>query len=211
MLHFAKFRKSYGSYLALAIEDLTILSGIYWIKGVNGSGKSTLLKTMAGILYFDGDISINKQISLKNQAIAYRQLVNFAEAEPIFPEFLTGKELVQVFAAAKNAPTGQEDYYIESMHLQPYLNQPVSTYSSGMLKKLSLVLAFMGKPRIILLDEPLITLDQAALNIFYKWIAREHQQNKTSFFISSHQALEPEALPTAKEILLQAQTLHFIS
>jgi len=211
MLHFAKFRKSYGSYLALQIEDLTISSGIYWIKGVNGSGKSTLLKTMAGILYFEGDILINHQISLKKQAIAYRQLVNFAEAEPIFPDFLTGKELIWVFAAAKGAPTGQEEYYIQSMNMQAYINQPVSAYSSGMLKKLSLVLAFMGKPQIILLDEPFITLDQDALQILYKWIAEENQQNKTSFFISSHQPLELEALPTAKEILLQAQTLHFIS
>ena len=136
MLHFVKFQKSYGSYLALNIEDLTIKPGIYWIKGINGSGKSTLLKAIAGILSFDGDILLNNHINIKKQAVAYRRLVNFADAEPIFPEFLTGKELVSVFASAKDAPAGQDAYFIQSMKMQSYINQPVKEYSSGMIKKL---------------------------------------------------------------------------
>lgn len=209
MLHFLKFQKSYGSYLALDIENLSIEPGIYWIKGANGSGKSTLLKAIAGILSFKGDILLNNHISLKKQTVAYRRLVNFADAEPIFPEFLTGKELVSVFASAKRASAGQEAYFIQSMQMQPYINQLVRAYSSGMLKKLSLVLAFMGNPEIILLDEPLITLDTASLKILYTWIAERHQRNGTSFLLSSHQALEPEALPAAQEILVQSQTLKY--
>lgn len=211
MLQFVNFKKLYGGFPALTVDKLTINPGIYWIKGVNGSGKSTLLKSIAGILAFEGDILLNNSISIKKQPVAYRKLVNFAEAEPIFPEFLTGKELIALFVQAKDAPIGQEQHYINTMQMQSYVDRPVGTYSSGMLKKLSLVLAFMGKPRLILLDEPLITIDMASLKILNGWIAERYNQEGTSFLLSSHQALEHAELPIAQELLVEEQTLKFIS
>jgi ABC-2 type transport system ATP-binding protein len=211
MLQFIKFKKLYGGFPALKVDELSVNPGIYWIKGVNGSGKSTLLKSIAGILSFEGDILLNNSISIKKQPVAYRKLVNFAEAEPIFPEFLTGKEMIALFAQAKDALAGQEQHYIETMHMQAYVNRPVGTYSSGMLKKLSLVLAFMGKPKLILLDEPLITIDTTSLKILNSWIAERYNQEGTSFLLSSHQALEDAELPVAHELLVEDQTLKFIA
>jgi ABC-2 type transport system ATP-binding protein len=211
MLQFKEFKKLYGGFPALKVDELSIDPGIYWIKGVNGSGKSTLLKSIAGILSFEGDILLDNNISIKKQPVEYRKLVNFAEAEPIFPEFLTGKELIALFAQAKDAPAGQELHYIDTMQMQAYVNRPVGTYSSGMLKKLSLVLAFMGKPKLILLDEPLITIDTSSLKILNTWIAERHNQEGTSFLLSSHQALEHAELPIARELLVEDQTLKFIA
>jgi ABC-2 type transport system ATP-binding protein len=205
MLHFTNFQKSYGNYPALSIPAFVIQKGIYWIKGVNGSGKSTLLKSIAGILSFQGDILLN-DVSLKKQPVAYRKLVNFAEAEPLFPEFLTGRELIDLFASAKDAPAGQEQVYLESMGMGTYIHKPVGSYSSGMLKKLSLLLAFLGKPQMILLDEPLITIDTAALTVLYQWIADHHSKYGTSFLLSSHQILDAEILP-AQVLQIQDQTL----
>ena len=207
MLHFEKFQKSYSGYLALEIEKLTLRPGIYWLKGANGSGKSTLLKAIAGLISFEGKISLSPDIDLKKQSVAYRKLVNFAEAEPIFPEFLTGQEMVQLFATAKGAITGQEQYYLESMQMQHYIRQPLSTYSSGMLKKLSLVLAFMGSPQLILLDEPLITIDSESLQVLYQWIIEKHQKSGTNFLLASHQALEHESLSKAQVLQVENRTL----
>jgi len=207
MLRFVNFQKSYHSFPALKIADVTIEPGIYWIKGANGSGKSTLLKTIAGILDFKGDIILHPDISVKRQTLAFRKLVNFAEAEPVFPEFLTGKEMVRLFAEAKGAAKGQEDYYIESMKMQSYINRPLGTYSSGMLKKLSLILAFLGQPEIILLDEPLITVDVESLEVLYQWIAEKYFKDQTSFLLASHQPLESIILPAVKEILIEHQSL----
>lgn len=211
MLQFQNFTKSYGNYSALKIESLQLQAGIYWIKGVNGSGKSTLLKSIAGILAFDGDILIDNNISIKKQPVAYRKLVNFAEAEPVFPDFLTGTEMIALFADAKDAPAGQEELYIKSMGMQNFVYRPVGTYSSGMMKKLSLLLAFLGKPKLILLDEPLITIDTASLAILNTWIRERHEQEGTSFLLSSHQILEDGSLPVSGELLVEDQTLKFIS
>jgi ABC-2 type transport system ATP-binding protein len=211
MLQFQKFEKRYGNFPALKIDELTILPGIYWIKGVNGSGKSTLLKSIAGILYFKGDIVLNGSISITKQPVAYRKLVNFAEAEPLFPEFLTGMDMISLFADAKGAPVGQTHELIESMYMTGYVDRPVGSYSSGMMKKLSLLLAFLGKPDIILLDEPLITIDTASLKILYSWMVERHKQQGTSFLLTSHQALDADELPGAKELLVEGQTLNILS
>lgn len=208
MLAFHQFQKRYAGHLALEIPEMTIDSGIYWLKGANGSGKSTLLKAIAGLLSFDGQISLSPDINLKKQPVAYRKIVNFAEAEPIFPEFLTGQEMIRMFVTAKAASPGQEQYYLESMQMQHYIHQPVSTYSSGMLKKLSLVLAFIGQPKLILLDEPLITIDSDSLQVLYRWIVEKHQKDGTGFLLASHQALEHETLSKAQVLLVAHLTLN---
>ncbi len=179
MLQFDKFQKSYGYNPVLNIEDLTINSGIYWLKGTNGSGKSTLLKSIGGFLFYRGEILLNN-ISLKKQGVLYRQQVNFADAEPIFPEFLTGTEMIKMFIQAKGGAIGQEQYFIEKMNMQGYLDNSLGTYSSGMLKKLSLVLAFLGKPKLILLDEPLITIDTESLKVLYEWIMTKYKKENIS-------------------------------
>ena len=214
MLSFVNYQKSYNNFPALKIDNYSMAPGIYWIKGANGSGKSTLLKTIAGILDFKGDIILKSStgnlanpVSVKKQPLAFRKQVNFAEAEPIFPEFLTGKEMVSLFSAAKGGDQQQAAYYIESMKMTSYINRPLGTYSSGMLKKLSLILAFLGKPEIILLDEPLITVDVESLEILYQWIAEKHEKDKTSFLLASHQPFESAVMPLIKKILIENQHL----
>lgn len=207
MLQFQKFEKRYGNFSALKIDELTIPPGIYWIKGVNGSGKSTLLKSLAGILSFKGDVLLNNSISIKKNPVAYRKLVNFAEAEPLFPGFVTGREMIDLFASAKEAPAGQEHHLLESMGMSAYVDRPVGSYSSGILKKLSLLLAFLGRPEIIMLDEPLITIDTASLKVLYSWMAERNKQYGTSFLLTSHQALDAAELPAATGLLVENQRL----
>jgi ABC-2 type transport system ATP-binding protein len=77
MIKFLNFRKSYGKNPVLEVPNLVLNKGIYWIKGVNGSGKSTLLRSMAGMLSCNGDVVIESKISLKNNPVRYRKVVNF--------------------------------------------------------------------------------------------------------------------------------------
>lgn len=174
MLKITNFKKSYNKDIVLQIDNLTIESGISWIRGANGSGKSTFLKSAAGIIAFEGDLSLGSGISIKEQSVSYRKLVNFAEAEPVFPEFLTGTDMIRLFVKAKSAPLKQADYFIETMKMESYVGDPVGSFSSGMLKKLSLLLAFIGSPQLILLDEPLITMDSESLKTLYAWITEYH-------------------------------------
>jgi ABC-2 type transport system ATP-binding protein len=210
MLQFKNFQKSYYSSPIVQIEDLNLQKGIYWLKGVNGSGKSTLLKSMGGILDFEGDILLNKEISIKKHPVAFRSIVNFAEAEPIFPEFLSGMEMVDLFESAKKGNKVQSEQLIALFKMQDYVNDRLGTYSSGMLKKLSLVLAFIGNPCLILLDEPLITLDTASLGILSQLITDKYLEG-ISFILSSHQDLPLELFPESAILSLENKSLSFVS
>ena len=206
MLQLHHFSKTYQGRAVLRIESFAFAPGAYWIQGANGAGKSTLLRSIAGVTSFEGDILVAGQLSVKRQAVAYRRVVNFAEAEPLFPEFLTGRELIDLFRVAKNGPLHQEDFYLESLQMTAYVHEPVGTYSSGMLKKLSLVLAFLGRPTCILLDEPLATLEADAIPVLCSWIARQQAQQGTSFLLSSHQPFAGEALPALQRVLVEQAT-----
>jgi len=208
MLQLINFSKTYQGRAVLRINSFTFSPGAYWIQGANGSGKSTLLKAIAGVTPFEGDIVLAGQLSVKKQPVAYRRLVNFAEAEPLFPEFLTGRELIHLFRTAKGGPPHQEDFYLEGLQMTSYVHEPVSTYSSGMLKKLSLVLAFLGRPTCIVLDEPLTTLDAAAIPVLCSWMARQQAQQGTSFLLSSHQAFAADSLPPMQKLLIEHAALH---
>ena len=199
MLHFSQFEKSYFDHLVLKIDNIKLPEGVFWIKGSNGTGNSTFLKAIAGILSFKGDIAIGT-VYLKNHGVSYRRLVNFAAAEPLFPEFLSGAEMIALFAKAKGAGAGQVEILVTEMGMQGYINNPLGSYSSGMLKKLSLVLAFLGKPKLILLDEPLNTIDAESLEVLYSWIKEKHEKDKISFLLSSHQPLDEFKLPGLKQI-----------
>lgn len=206
MLHFNQFEKSYFDHLVLKIDNIKIPEGIFWIKGSNGIGKSTLLKAIAGILSFKGDIAIGT-VYLKNHGVAYRKLVNFAAAEPFFPEFLSGSEMIALFAKAKGADAGQVEALVNEIGIKGYINNPLGSYSSGMLKKLSLVLAFLGKPKLILLDEPLNTIDAESLDILYHWVNERYEKERVSFLLSSHQPLDALKLPGLKEISIEDKKL----
>jgi ABC-2 type transport system ATP-binding protein len=210
MLQLTNFSKSYHGRTILRMESFTLPAGTYWVQGANGSGKSTLLKAIAGVLPFAGDILLAGQWSVKQQAGAYRRRVNFAEAEPVFPAFLTGRELLRLFRTAKDGPLHQEDFYLESLGMNAYVHEPVGTYSSGMLKKLALVLAFLGQPTCIVLDEPLTTLDAAAIPVLCAWMVRQQAQQGTSFLLSSHQAVAEAQLPGLQSLLVDQATLRYL-
>jgi ABC-2 type transport system ATP-binding protein len=79
-----------------------------------------------------------------------------------------------------------------------------------MLKKLSLVLAFLGHPSLILLDEPLITIDTESLKILHNWIKERHLQESCGFIIASHQPIEVENLEITSQLMVKDETISFV-
>jgi ABC-2 type transport system ATP-binding protein len=142
--------------------------------------------------------------------LSYRRLVNFAEAEPLYPDFITGMELIKFYKSIRKAAAIQTEHLANLFKMNRFLSLPIGTYSSGMIKKLSLLLAFIGKPSLILLDEPLATLDEGSMHILPELISAYHKEFKTCFIFSSHQVFKSNLLPVDK-ILIADQSLHFIT
>ncbi|MFP4094920.1 MAG: ATP-binding cassette domain-containing protein [Cyclobacteriaceae bacterium] len=193
MLTISNFCKQYGQVIILKIPEFHLPPGIHWIRGPNGSGKSTLFKSIAGIIPFEGDIYLG-EINQKQKPRIYRQQVSYAEAEPLYPDYLRGTDLLAYVAEARGVKKNHWLPLCERFDMQSYIDTPCGTYSSGMLKKLSLVMALLGKSRLNLLDEAFITIDSQSTRILCEIIGEYHNQLEISFLLSSHQFIEEEML-----------------
>lgn len=209
MLQLQGIRKKYNHQLVLDIPEWQIDTGIYWIQGENGAGKSTLFRMLAGILGFEGEIILNDTLSLRKHPVQYRRQLTLAEAEPLYPSFLTPRNLISFIAETRLSTTAQADTLIQKMGIHTFLDHPFSTCSSGMVKKVSLLLAFLGNPSLIILDEPLITIDKETRQLLYELII-ERSKNGTGFLLSSHQLFDRQEIQVKASYEIKNHTLNEI-
>lgn len=189
--------KKYGSHTVLEFDEWKIDSGIYWLKGGNGTGKTTLFRIISGEIAFGGTVLLD-EINLKKQPTNFRSKISYAEAEPQYPQFITGKELLDFYKDVRKASQIDIDLLTDLFEMTAFLNQKVGGYSSGMLKKLSIICAFIGDVELYILDEPLITIDAASADKLYQLILEKSKHGK-SFLLSSHQEIDKDKL-TIKEV-----------
>jgi ABC-2 type transport system ATP-binding protein len=206
MLQFNAVQKLYGNFLALDIPSLSVPDGVYWLKGENGSGKTSFLKMIGGLHPFNGDILLDGT-SIKKNRVSFLRQINYAEADPLYPLFLTGKDMVQLYCKTKKADEKKSLALLEQLHIIDAYNKPVGTYSSGMLKKLSLVLAFTGDAKWIMLDEPLITVDADAVAFTCALINSYYAEKGTSFIITSHQPFQQNTLMPTQPMFARDKTI----
>ncbi|GEO10651.1 ABC transporter ATP-binding protein [Segetibacter aerophilus] len=206
MLRLTNVQKYYGGFLAIDIPSLFIEEGLWWVQGENGSGKTTFLKMIAGLHPFNGTISLNN-LTITKQRQQFVKLVNYAEAEPLYPSFLTARDLVELYCQTKGGDILFAQELLKQLHVFDAYTQSIGTYSSGMIKKVSLALAFIGQPKIILLDEPLITIDASAVNAICTMINDSYKKG-VSFIITSHQAVRSEQLGFTGKLLVENRTIH---
>lgn len=187
-LRLTNIQKTYGNYSVLKFEEFSLNKGVYWLKGGNGTGKTTLFKIISGITPFEGDAYLN-DISLKKQPTNFRSIISYAEAEPQYPLFITGNELLDFYKDVRKVDQKDINQLTDLFEMSAFLNQKIGGYSSGMLKKLSLICAFVGDVDLYILDEPLITIDTASADKLYQIIKEKSKQGK-SFLLSSHQEID---------------------
>jgi len=207
MLIIQNFIKRFNEHLILEIDHQEFAPGIHWIKGENGSGKTTLFKSISGIIPFEGQISFSTGVDSRRQPVLFRAQVNYSEAEPAYPGFLTAKDVIRFIGKIKKEPVAQQDDYVKQLGVDSFFEKPCETYSSGMMKKLSLATAFFGHPKLIILDEPLITLDEQARSVLYRLIKEKLKQGDITFLMSSHQSISAADLEIVQTLFIQNKKL----
>lgn len=209
MLSVENLVKRYGEKTILDIPKLEIAEGTIHLKGINGSGKSTFSRIVAGLIPYQGELLLHKKLSPNHHKVAYRKAVNHAESEPNYPEFLSANDLIQFVAKAKGASSAQVRSLQEILGVTSYLYDPVGTYSSGMLKRLSLCMAFLGNPSLILLDEPFNTLDVSAISLL-KGLIEDSHANGVNFILVSHQDMREFGISISASYLVENHTISAI-
>ena len=205
ILEIENLKQHYGVLEVLDIVSWKVDYGIYWIQGENGAGKSTLFRSLAGMLPCSGNIILDEKYDFRAHPVDYRLRMNLGEAEPLYPSFLTPADLISFVAEAKKSPARQADMLIDALGVN-YLKQNFGSCSSGMVKKVSLAVAFLGNPSVIILDEPLITIDKEARQALFHLI-RAYYEKGVTFLISSHQLFQQEGLEVTESFVLKNKTL----
>lgn len=155
---------------------------------------------------FEGDITL-KGSSLRHAPLLYRQHIGWAAAEPLFPPFMTGMDLVILYQRIRKVPQSEIDRLIERFNVGNFIQGQASAYSAGMTKRLSLLLAFIGNPALIILDEPLTTLDTNSFTLISDLILEFNQKAGTSFLMSSHQDLDTSLLNAQRALTVINQSI----
>lgn len=161
-LELKDIKKSFESKQVLKNINFTFEKGkIYGLLGRNGAGKTTLFNCLSGevnqdeghsILHIDGQDS-----ELNNEHIGY------VFSTPIIPEFLTGYEFVKFFMDINKSSIDEEktieDYFNMVKIQEGDRHKLIKGYSHGMKNKLQMLCVIIARPPVILLDEPLTSLD----------------------------------------------------
>jgi ABC-type multidrug transport system ATPase subunit len=179
-------RKAYGEVLAVGGVSLRVAAGeTYSLLGANGAGKSTLIRTIVGLSAPDeGAVKVCGE-DVRRRADAARRHLGYLPEELYFYQRLTGREYLRLVAGLKGAGDESIAREIEFFELSAVQNKWVGGYSLGMRKKLGLAAAFVGKPRVLVLDEPLNGLDVEMMRRLRERVERDRDAGR-AFLVSSH-------------------------
>jgi ABC-2 type transport system ATP-binding protein len=192
-IHTEGLTKDFGEGRGIFDLDLDIQPGeIFGFLGPNGAGKSTTIRLLMALMRPQRGRAEIFGLDCQARAVEVKKLVGYVPGEP--PQFggLRGREVVAYLAAMAG---GVDQVRVKQLaaRLQLDLGQRYREYSTGNRQKLILVLAFMHRPRLLILDEPTTGLDPLNQQEFNA-ILREARDAGATAFLSSHILSEVEHL-----------------
>ncbi len=179
----------YGKAEVLRGVTLQIRTGQWFcLLGPNGVGKSTLLHCVAARLApTAGDIVVCGH-SVRTQAIDAKRRLGFGCAPEQLPGLLTGRQCLEVYASAKGLDRIDADVLELSTALKfdTYLDRFVDTYSLGTRQKLCVLLALLGEPALVVLDEAFNGLDPASALVVKRHLQERLAANRCAVLLATH-------------------------
>lgn len=152
--------KSYSGFTAVSDVNLHIPKGsVYGFLGPNGAGKSTTMKMFLGLTKpTSGTFAIDGKEFPQDRMEILRKVGSFIEA-PAFYGNLSGEENLDIIRRILGLPKSSVAEVLELVGLSQFRKRPAKKYSLGMKQRLGLAGALIGKPPILMLDEPTNGLD----------------------------------------------------
>lgn len=159
--------------------------------GPNGAGKTTLLRILLGFLNADsGRVTI---LGEHPESLAVRAVLGYQADSQFRTKFLSVETFLQLHASLLNHQHAEEQVYelLAEFDLENAEKRSLAALSKGMRQKLELILAFLGTPQVVFLDEPTASLDPPSVFQLRDFLALRKKSHTTVFF-SSHNLTEVE-------------------
>jgi len=172
--------KRFGDFCALKNVSFDVPKGqIYGFIGRNGAGKTTFMRILCGLMQpSEGSIHLDGRLSFLPQNVRFR-------------DRMSGDEAIRLFAQLRRGSATESKRLAAQLELD--LSKPVNSMSPGQQRKLQLVIASVGSPEILVLDEPTAGLDPTGVQQVRAILQLMHRAGKT-VFLSSHVLMELENL-----------------
>lgn len=187
--------KIYGGFAAVSGINLHIPKGtVYGFLGPNGAGKSTTMKMFLGLTKpTSGSFVIDGKHFPGDRVQILKEVGSFIEA-PAFYGNLTGEENLDIVRKILGLPKSSVSEALETVGLTQHRKRLAKKYSLGMKQRLGLASALIGKPPILILDEPTNGLDPVGIHEIRTLIRSLPQQFDCTVLVSSHLLSEIELM-----------------
>ncbi|WP_289183259.1 ABC transporter ATP-binding protein [uncultured Dubosiella sp.] len=190
-----RLTKKYKNFTSVDNVSIHIRRGsIYGFLGPNGAGKSTTMKMLLGLTApTSGRFTIDGKHFPKDRVNILREIGSFIEA-PSFYSNLTGRENLDVIRRILGLPESTVDDALELVGLSEFGDRLAKKYSLGMKQRLGLAGALLGRPPILILDEPTNGLDPSGIHEIRNLIKSLPELYDCTILISSHMLSEIERM-----------------
>lgn len=194
IIRLTQVTKQYGQQVVLDTVDFSVHQGeIVGLIGPSGAGKSTIIKIALGMEIADaGQATVFTKVMPNRKVLG--QLGYMAQSDALY-EQLTARENLQFFAEMKGIPrqkiAGEIQRVATIVALTSDLDKRVSVYSGGMKRRLSLTIAFLGNPSLVILDEPTVGIDPALRRQIWTELQHMRDQGQT-ILVTTHVMDEAE-------------------
>lgn len=194
--------KTYGDFTAVSGIDLHIPKGeVYGFLGPNGAGKSTTMKMLLGLTRpTGGSFTMDGKQYPEDRKEILKEIGSLIEA-PAFYGNLTGEENLEILRRILGLPKSDVLEALEIVGLTQFRKRLAKNYSLGMKQRLGLAGALIGKPPILILDEPTNGLDPVGIHEIRTLIRSLPQRFGCTVLVSSHLLSEIELMADTIGIL----------
>jgi ABC-2 type transport system ATP-binding protein len=190
MIELQGLTRRYGDFTAVKPLDLTVARGeMFGFLGPNGAGKTTTIRMLMGILVPSGGRGLISGLDCHAQRAEVQRHVGYLPDNPMFYDFLRGREILQFVAEMHGMPRAEAAARTRTLltdfGLEEVVDEFAVNYSMGMKKKLGLACALIHDPEVLILDEPINGLDPRAARDVQDRLKQAAAAGKT-IFMSTH-------------------------
>ncbi|MCI8775652.1 MAG: ATP-binding cassette domain-containing protein [Lachnospiraceae bacterium] len=187
--------KKYKNYVSVNNVSLHIRKGsIYGFLGPNGAGKSTTMKMLLGLTApTKGSFAIDGRHFPEDRIAILKEIGSFIES-PSFYANLTGRENLDIIRRILGLPGDSVDDALELVGLEEFGGRLAKKYSLGMKQRLGLAGALLGRPPVLILDEPTNGLDPSGIHEIRNLVKSLPDLYDCTIMISSHMLSEIELM-----------------
>lgn len=213
ILEVANLTKSYGSFNVLENVNIVMKKGhIYGFIGENGSGKTTLMRILTGLAFQDaGRLSIYGKENLSEINPMRKRIGSIIEMPALYPQYTAYRNLELQRILMGNPDKSVCSKLLGMVGLGEVRHKKVKTFSMGMKQRLSIALALVGKPDLLILDEPINGLDPKNIAQLRSLLKKLNEEHKVTMLISSHILSELYLLATDYIIIHKGHVIEELS